>query len=206
MASTSPATEVTDPFACERAVHALLAARRLNTRSELFEITAVEARSLLALLAPLAVPADETPAAMRHETDETHAPAPVVAAAFTGFRREAPSTPSTPFTPPTRMRGERACRCGRETRRETVPLSEVVAPEAKLRAWVEEHYVHVPLREKGTGTKLEALYASYFSTAPPVHTKPLGRNKFAAMLNAVYQNIGPHRNKENTVTSLYLLR
>lgn len=138
---------------------------------------------------PVAVPADETPA-----TDETQAvapamaPAPVVAAAFTGFRREAPST--------------RACRCGRVT----VPLSEVVAPEGKLRAWVEEHYVHVPLREKGTGTKLEALYASYFSTAPPVHTKPLGRNKFAAMLNAVYQNIGPHRNKESTVTSLYLLR
>jgi hypothetical protein len=28
-------------------------------------------------------------------------------------------------------------------------------PEGKLRAWVEEHYSHVPLREKDTGTKLE---------------------------------------------------
>ena len=32
---------------------------------------------------------------------------------------------------------------------------EVVAqtPEGKLRAWIEEHYTHVPLREKGTGTQ-----------------------------------------------------
>jgi len=79
-------------------------------------------------------------------------------------------------------------------------------PEGKLRAWVEEHYSHVPLREKDTGTKLEALYTAYTSEVPAVHQKTLGRNKFAAMLNAVYQNVGPHRNKENTVTSLYLLR
>ncbi len=34
-------------------------------------------------------------------------------------------------------------------------------PEGKLRAWVEENYTHVPLREKDTGTKLDALYAAY---------------------------------------------
>jgi hypothetical protein len=85
---------------------------------------------------------------------------------------------------------------------------EVVAqsPEGKLRAWIEEHYTHVPLREKDSGTKLEALYGAYVSTTPLVHTKLLGRNKFAAMLSAVYQNIGPHRNKESTIKSLYLVR
>ena len=45
------ATEVADPFASERAIHALLAARRVNTRHEFFEITALEARVLLSLLA-----------------------------------------------------------------------------------------------------------------------------------------------------------
>ena len=85
---------------------------------------------------------------------------------------------------------------------------EVVAqtPEGKLRAWVEEHYSHVPLREKDTGTKLEALYASYFSATPPVHQKILGRNKFAAMLVSVYPGVGPHRNLANTVSGIYLLR
>ena len=79
-------------------------------------------------------------------------------------------------------------------------------PEGKLRAWVEEHYSHVPLREKDSGTKLETLYAAYTATSPPVHAKMLGRNKFAAMLSAVYRNVGPHRNKDNTATGLYLLR
>ena len=182
------AVEVADPFACERAVHALLAARRLNTRSEFFEITAVEARSLLALLVPLAVPADETPA-----TDETQAmapamaPAPVVAAAFTGFRREAPST--------------RACRCGRGT----VPLTEGLAPEGKLRAWVEEHYVHVPLRMKDTGIKLETLYVAYTTCVPPIHQRILGKILFGKMLNAVYPNIGPHRTSTGAA-EVYLLR
>ena len=85
---------------------------------------------------------------------------------------------------------------------------EVVAqtPEGKLRAWVEEHYSHVPLREKDTGTKLEALYASYFSTAPPVHQKILGRNTFAKLLISIYPGVGPHRNLANTVSGIYLLR
>ncbi len=51
--------------------------------------------------------------------------------------------------------------------------------EAKLRAWVEAHYEHVPLREKDRGTKLEALYAAYTTAQSPVHAKVLGRNTFA---------------------------
>ena len=51
-------------------------------------------------------------------------------------------------------------------------------PEGKLRAWVEEHYSHVPLREKDSGTKLEALYTAYTSCAPPVHAKILGKILF----------------------------
>ncbi len=79
-------------------------------------------------------------------------------------------------------------------------------PEGRLRAWVESNYTHIPLREKDTGTKLEALYAAYTSAAPPIHQKVLGRNKFAAMLGAVYAGIGPHRNAAGTVNGLYLLR
>jgi hypothetical protein len=85
---------------------------------------------------------------------------------------------------------------------------EVVAqtPEGRLRAWVEANYTHVPLREKDTGTKLEALYSAYTSASQPVHQKPLGRNKFAQMLSGVYPGIGPHKNASSTVTGLYLLR
>jgi hypothetical protein len=85
---------------------------------------------------------------------------------------------------------------------------EVVAqtPEGRLRAWVESNYTHVPLREKDTGTKLEALYSAYTSASQPVHQKPLGRNKFAQMLSGVYPGIGPHKNAASTVTGLYLLR
>ena len=85
---------------------------------------------------------------------------------------------------------------------------EVVAqtPEGRLRSWVESNYTHVPLREKDTGTKLEALFGAYTSASPPVHQKPLGRNKFAAMLSSVYAGIGPHKNSASTVNGLFLLR
>lgn len=166
------ATEVADPFACERAVHALLATRRLNTRSEFFEITAVEARSLLSLLVPLA------PA----QTEQSGTEPPLVPPAAPS--QIAPEEPGP--GPPAQIR--------------------TWTPEGKLRAWVEQHYRHVPLREKDNGTKLEALYASYFSTAPPVHTKPLGRNTFAKMLISIYPCVGPHRNLANTVSGIFLLR
>jgi hypothetical protein len=46
--------EVADPFAGERAVHALLAARRINPRNEFFDVTADEARTVFSLLTPKA--------------------------------------------------------------------------------------------------------------------------------------------------------
>jgi len=79
-------------------------------------------------------------------------------------------------------------------------------PEGRLRAWVEANYTHVPLREKSSGTKLEALFCAYTSANPPVHQKALGKIKFAQMLSAVYPGIGPHRNSDNTVSGLFLLR
>jgi hypothetical protein len=79
-------------------------------------------------------------------------------------------------------------------------------PEGKLRAWVEEHYEHVPLREKDSGTKLDALYTAYTTAAPPVHAKLLGKILFGKMLNAVFPNIGPHKNSACTVSGIYLLR
>ena len=79
-------------------------------------------------------------------------------------------------------------------------------PEGKLRAWVEDHYTHVPLREKDSGTRLDAIYAAYTTAQPPVHAKVLGKILFGKMLNTVFPNIGPHRNSANTVCSIYLLR
>ena len=78
-------------------------------------------------------------------------------------------------------------------------------PEGKLRTWVEESFSHVPLREKDTCTKLETLYAAYTACTPPVHSKMLGKTTFGKMLNAVYPNVGPHKNTTSTVF-LYLLR
>ena len=174
------ATEVADPFACERAIHALLAARRVNTRHEFFEITAHEARVLLPLLAAREPreprePRDP-PVSVAGDESESEAPAVTAVTAFT----------AAPL---------------RAARRET-PTSE----EAMLREWVDASYTRIPLREKDTGTKLEAIYRAYTSATPPVHAKMLGRNKLAAMLSAVCPNIGPHRNTTNTIASLYLVR
>lgn len=79
-------------------------------------------------------------------------------------------------------------------------------PEGKLREWVESNYDHVPLKERDTGTKLEALYAAYVAAAPPVHAKALGRNTFAKLLGSIYPNVGPHKNTSHTVSGLFLLR
>ena len=55
-------------------------------------------------------------------------------------------------------------------------------PEGRLRSWVEANYTHIPLREKDTGTKREALLGAYTSAASPVHQKPLGKILFGKML------------------------
>ena len=152
------AAEVTDPFACERAIHTLLAARRVNHRAEFFEITADEASALFSLLAP----------ASRNEQSVTEGLSPAPA-------QDAPEPQGH----------------GR--------------PEGKLRAWVEGRYTHVPLRDKDTGTKLEALYSAYTATVPPVHTRLLGRNTFGKMLNAICPGVGPYRGSAGE-TGIYLLR
>ena len=87
-----------------------------------------------------------------------------------------------------------------------MPRLRAWSPEGKLHAWVERNYTHVPLREKDSGTKLQTLYAAYASATPPVHTKLLGKILFGKMLNAVFPNIGQHRNSTNTVCSIYLVR
>ncbi len=154
--------EVADPFACERALHAFLAARRVGKRHEFFDITVLEARVLLSLLA--------APLAPSHIESE----------------REAADDTAAPHLDQAAVASE--------------------TPESKLRAWVDARYTRVPLREKDSGTKLEVLYAAYTLAAPPVHAKVLGKILFGKMLNAVFPNIGPHRNTTNTVCSIYLVR
>jgi hypothetical protein len=162
--------QVDDPFASERAIHALLAARRINARNEFFAMTAQEAQILLSLL--VAAPSNDTEQ-FTTMTFANHAPERLEIEDVNASR------PSTTL-------GH--------------------AYEPTLRNWIESNYTHIPLREKDTGTKLETLFGAYASANPPVHLRLLGRNKFAAMLNSIFPNIGPYRNTTNTVSSLYLLR
>jgi hypothetical protein len=166
--------QVDDPFASERAIHAMLAARRINARNEFFAMTAQEAQILLSLL--VAAPSNDTEQ-FTTLTFAHHAPE----------RLEIEDVDARP----TRARA-------------SGPSG--AAYEPALRDWIELNYTHIPLREKDTGTKLETLFGAYASANPPVHLRLLGRNKFAAMLNSIFPNIGPYRNTTNTVTSLYLLR
>jgi len=155
------AVEVADPFAGERAVHALLAARRINPRNEFFDVTAEEARIVFSLLTPKA-------AHDRVRSESLPNLAPLV---------------DSPAAAP-------------------VPSS----PSSLLRSWFDANYTRIPLREKDTGIKLEALYSSYTSATPPVHQKLLGKIKFAQMMGATYQNIGPHRASSGNSGGLYLAR
>jgi hypothetical protein len=79
------------------------------------------------------------------------------------------------------------------------------SPEERLRAWVDANYTRIPLREKDSGTKLEALHGAYIASAPPVHQKVLGRNLFAKMLEHIYPGIGAHRGHDGS-RGIYLLR
>jgi hypothetical protein len=146
-------------FATERAVHALLHARRVSPRREFFRVSDDEARALFAVVARLAAVA---PAATEAEADL-----------------------EVLVAPPQHHRRSQA---------------------AQLGAWIDARYTHVPLRDKNTGTKLEALYAAYAAASPPVHDKVLGKIMFAKMLNVAFPNVGPHKNGACTVSGLYLLR
>ena len=78
-------------------------------------------------------------------------------------------------------------------------------PQGKLRDWVEENYTHVPLSEKDTGSKLDVLFTAYVTCVTPIHAKVLGKILFGKMLNAIYPNIGPHRDTCSSMW-IYLLR
>ncbi len=77
--------------------------------------------------------------------------------------------------------------------------------EASLRSWVEANYTHIPLREKDSGAKLEALHTTYATAVPQVHARVLGKTTLGRMLVAVYPGIGPHRGSSGE-TGLFLLR
>jgi hypothetical protein len=77
--------------------------------------------------------------------------------------------------------------------------------QSQLRSWVESNYSHVPLREKDTGTKLEALHTAYATAVPQVHARLMGKTTFGKMIVAVYPGIGPHRGSGGE-TGLFLLR
>jgi hypothetical protein len=153
-------------FETERAVHALLHARRVCPRREFFRVSDDEARALFEVVARLATVAPVAPAATEAETDLEVLVAPPHHQHHHQYRSEA----------------------------------------AQLGAWVDARYAHVPLREKDTGTKLEALYAAYAAASPPVHAKVLGKIMFGKMLNVAFPNVGPHKNGACTASGLYLLR
>jgi hypothetical protein len=75
----------------------------------------------------------------------------------------------------------------------------------RLRAWVEANFARIPLREKDSGTKLEALFGAYTSAAPPVHSTLLGKILFAKMLVSIYAGVGPHRGSDGS-RGIFLLR
>ena len=112
---------------------------------------------------------------------------------------ESPADETSAGSSPVRVRA------GPSLREGGAPWQSQLLQETCLRAWVESKYIHVPLREKDTGSKLEALYAMYASCVPPVHSKALGRNTFGKMLNSIYRGVGPHRGAAGE-TGIYLLR
>ena len=112
---------------------------------------------------------------------------------------ESPADETSAGSSPVRVRAGPSLRAG------GAPWQSQLLQETCLRAWVESKYIHVPLREKDTGSKLEALYAMYASCVPPVHSKALGRNTFGKMLNSIYRGVGPHRGAAGE-TGKYLLR
>jgi hypothetical protein len=174
---------VEDAFAAEQALHTLLAHRRLEARREFFRIPHAEARALFAAIRAIGQLTDDDSVLGPDETDETDdgiCPGDGTGTDEGGASAIDPSL--------------RSLRTARDS--ETV--------QDRLRAWVESKYTHLPLREKDAGTKLDKLHGEYARSG--VHARPLGKIKFAQMLSGVYPGIGPHRNSDNTVSGLFLLR
>ena len=175
------ATEVDDPFAVERGIHAILAPRRIHPRREFFWFATDEARALLAL-----VPGVPRVPAELEDVDVAAIPEEGSALATTARRAE------------THVEEHHTAREPPETR------SEEQTPHAPLRAWVESTYAHVPLRERDSGIKLGDLFCAYVMAG--VHADPVGKITFAAMVKSLYPGIGPHKNTQHTASGLYLLR
>ena len=112
---------------------------------------------------------------------------------------ESPADETSAGSSPVRVRAGPSLRAG------GAPWQSQLLQETCLRAWVESKYIHVPLREKDTGSKLEALYVAYSTCVPPVHARLLGKIKLGRMLNGVYAHIGPHRTTTGAA-EVYLLR
>jgi hypothetical protein len=193
------ATEVDDPFAVERGIHAILASRRIHPRREFFRFPTDEARALLALIPGVPrVPAE------LEDVDVAAIPEEATALAAAARRAEAPVEEHHGFRrrESARRRGARRAQVTVRELRET--RSEEQIMHAPLRAWVESTYAHVPLREKDSGMKLGDLFCAYVMAG--VHAYPVGKITFAAMLKSLYPGIGPYKNVQRTVSGLYLLR
>jgi hypothetical protein len=169
---------VPSAFATERALHTILGARRINARREFFRASYVEARNLFALLAE-----------GHSQPSEGPREGPVL---------EETSAASDPI---------RGCRVWASPgpRVGSGPGQSQLRQEACLRSWVESNYSHVPLREKDTGTKLEALHNTYATAVPQVHARLMGKTTFGKMIVSVYPGIGPHRGSGGE-TGIFLLR
>jgi hypothetical protein len=167
---------VDDAFGTERVLHALLAPRRFEARREFFRLSHEEARAVFAVVEIIAgTTIPSTAPETRAETSDATLPSVAPEPRDTGAPYDARI-----------VRG-------------------LQSPEAKLRAWIESKYIRLSLREKDSGTKLEALHSAYVSVTPPVHQKPLGKTTLAAMLRAIYPGIGPHKNTSSSAF-LYLIR
>jgi len=70
---------------------------------------------------------------------------------------------------------QRSCRPKRDC------AAALVSPEERLRVWVDANYTRILLREKDSGTMLEAIYAAYTTSAPHVHARFLGEILFGKM-------------------------
>jgi hypothetical protein len=184
---------VEDAFAAEQALHTLLAHRRLEARREFFRIPHAEVRALFAALRAIAQLTDDDSAL--GEPDAGICPGETGDGLGTDEGGASAIDPS--------LRSLRAARESRWLVAEATSQRDSETVQDRLRAWVESKYTHLPLREKDAGTKLDKLHCEYVRSG--VHARPLGKIKFAQLLNAAYAGIGPHKNSTGSA-HVYLLR
>jgi len=160
------ATEVDDPFAVERGIHAILASRRIHPRREFFCFPTDEARALLALIpGVLRVPG---------ELEAVDMNAAILEEATALIAHEEAAEPPVEEHPTAREQPE--------TRSE----------EQILRAWVDQGYARLDRSRKEGGMRLRDLYDAYVAAVPGVHARPIPKIRFGAMIRAILPGIGPH--------------